>query len=155
MNKFPTPSLPCLCASFRRTARALTQVYENAFRPLGLKASQFTILQALSYCGEVSQGQLGTMLAMDTTTLTRTLEIMNKHGWLAERRGEDRRERWLRLAKAGEIQLSRALPVWERVQAQLRERVGERRWKQLFQFTHQLATEAITQNQNRDLETKV
>ncbi len=138
-----------MCGNFRRTARALTQVYEKEFRPFGLKSTQFTILQALSFCGEVSQGQLGKMLAMDSTTLTRTLEIMNKHGWLAERRGDDRRERWLRLSKAGEAQLNRALPVWEKVQSQLRERVGERRWEQLRQFTHQLTTEALTQIQKK------
>src|SRR5437899_2633383 len=105
------PDLGCMCGSLRRTSRALTQLYEQALRPLGLRSTQFTILQVLSRAGEMSQGQLGEMLAMDTTTLTRTLEIMSRHGWIAERRGEDRRERWLRLAKAGETKLNRALPV--------------------------------------------
>src|SRR5438128_6905963 len=109
MSESPLPALPCMCGSFRRTSRALTQMYEQALRPLGLRATQFTILQVLSLAGEVSQGQLGEMLAMDSTTLTRTLEIMDRCGWIGERRGEDRRERWLRLAKAGETQLKRAL----------------------------------------------
>ncbi len=106
-----------MCGSLRRTARALTQLYEQALRPLGLRSTQFTVLQVLSRAGEVSQGQLGEMLAMDSTTLTRTLEIMSRQGWITERRGEDRRERWLRLAKGGETQLNRALPVWEKVQS--------------------------------------
>ena len=88
-----------MCGSFRRTSRALTQLYENALRPLGLRTTQFTILQALSLAGEVIQSRLGEMLAMDSTTLTRTLQIMVREGWIAERRGEDRRERRLRLAK--------------------------------------------------------
>jgi DNA-binding MarR family transcriptional regulator len=142
MNRF-IPALPCLCSSFRRTSRALTQHYEEALRPLGLRATQFTILQALSLAGEVSQGQLGAMLAMDSTTLTRTLEIMGRHGWIAQRRGEDRRERRLRLAKAGEAQLSRALPVWEKVQSRLRRQVGEQAWTSLMQLNHQL-TDLIT-----------
>src|SRR5438067_4878742 len=96
------PILPCMCGNFRRTSRAMTQLYEDALRPLGLRATQFTILQVLSRAGEVSQGQLGEMLAMDSTSLTRTLGIMRREGWVAERRGEDRRQRWLRLAKAGE-----------------------------------------------------
>src|SRR5712691_12742993 len=70
------PVVPCMCARFRRASRALTQLYDEALRPLGLRATQFTILQALSLAGEVSQGHLGEMLAMDSTTLTRTLEIM-------------------------------------------------------------------------------
>ena len=89
-----------MCSSVRRASRALTQLYEQALRPLGLRSTQFTILQVLSRAGEVSQGHLGEKLAMDSTTLTRTLDIMLRQGWVAERRGEDRRQRWLRLAKA-------------------------------------------------------
>jgi DNA-binding MarR family transcriptional regulator len=143
MNPSLLPALPCMCASFRRTARALTQLYDQALRPLGLRATQFTILQALSLAGEVSQGQLGEMLAMDSTTLTRTLEIMGRHGWIAERRGEDRRERRLRLAKAGETQFKRALPAWEKVQSRLRHKMGEQTWKNLLQLTNQV-TDLIT-----------
>ena len=128
-----------MCGNFRRTARTLTQLYDQALRPLGLRATQFTILQFLSLAGEVSQGHLGEMLAMDSTTLTRTLEIMARRGWIAERRGKDRRERWLRLAKAGETQLNRALPVWEKVQTRLRRQVGEQAWKNLLQLTNQVA----------------
>jgi DNA-binding MarR family transcriptional regulator len=145
MNPSLVPSLPCMCGSFRRTSRALTQLYEKALRPLGLRATQLTILQVLSRTGELSQGQLGEMLAMDSTTLTRTLEIMSGQGWIAERRGEDRRERWLRLAKAGKTQLQRALPVWEKVQSRLRRQLGEQAWKGLLQLTNQVTSLATTQ----------
>src|ERR1700722_20334697 len=106
------PRLPCMCANFRRTTRALTQLYENALRPLGLRATQFTILQALSLAGEVTQSQLGGILAMDSTTLSRTLRIMDREGWIAERRGLDRRERRLCLSKAGGTQFQPRLPPW-------------------------------------------
>ena len=143
MERSRIPLLPCMCGSFRRTSRALTQLYESALRPVGLRATQFTILQALSLAGEVTQTQLGEMLAMDSTTLTRTLQIMSREGWIAERRGEDRRERRLRLAKAGEKQFNRALPVWEKVQSRLRHQVGEQAWKNLLQLAHRV-TDLIT-----------
>ncbi len=133
-----------MCANIRRTSRALTQLYENALRPLGLRATQFTILQALSLAGEVTQSRLGEILAMDSTTLTRTLEIMDREGWISERRGEDRRERRLRLAKAGETQLGRALPAWEKVQSRLRRQLGEQAWKYLLDTTNQLTGLATT-----------
>lgn len=139
------PALPCMCGSFRRASRALTQLYEKALRPLGLRATQFTILQVLWRAGEVSQGQLGAMLAMDSTSLTRTLAIMRRHCWIAERKGKDRRERWLRLADAGERQLRRALPVWERVQSRLRHQLGDQVWKNLLQFTDEVTNIATTQ----------
>ena len=149
MSQPHLPVLPCLCGSFRRTSRALTQLYDQAFRPLGLRATQFTVLQALSLAGEASQGQLGEMLAMDSTTLTRTWEIMGRQGWIAERRGEDRRERWLRLAKAGETQFNRALPVWEKVQSRLRHQVGDRAWKNLLQLTNQVTGLVTTQGDSK------
>lgn len=143
MERSQIPKLPCMCGSFRRTSRALTQLYEIALRPLGLRATQFTILQALSLAGEVTQSQLGEILAMDSTTLTRTLQIMVREGWIAERRGEDRRERRLRLAKAGETQFKRALPAWEKVQSRLRRQLGEQVWKNLLDITHQV-TDLVT-----------
>ena len=139
------PILPCMCASFRRASRALTQLYDEALRPVGLRATQFTILQALSLAGEVSQGGLAQILAMDSTTLTRTLRIMGREGWIAERRGEDRRERLLRLAKAGRHQFKRALPSWEKAQAQLGRQLGDKRWHALMKLTNEVTTMVTTQ----------
>jgi len=140
------PALVCMCGGFRRTARALTQLYEITLRPLGLRASQFTILQVLTRTGEISQGQLGNILAMDSTTLTRTLKIMRKQGWIAERRGKDRRERLLRLAKPGEALLKRAVPSWEKVQVRLRRQLGEQTWKNLAEWTDRVTAIAVQES---------
>jgi DNA-binding MarR family transcriptional regulator len=138
-----TPSLPCMCASLRRASRALTQLYEDALRPTGLRATQFTVLQTLSLAGEVTQGELGQILAMDSTTLTRTLTIMGRHGWIAKRRGEDRREWRMRLSKAGETQLKKALPHWEKAQKQLRRQLGEELSDNLMKLTQKVTTALI------------
>ncbi len=139
------PDLPCMCASFRRASRALTQMYDEALRPLGLRTTQFTILQVLSRVGDVSQGELGQILAMDSTTLTRTLRIMGREGWITERRGEDRRERLLRLAKAGRYQFNRVLPPWEKAQAQLERQLGDKRWRDLLKLINEVTTLATKQ----------
>jgi len=130
------PMMPCLCGSMRRATRALTQVYERELAAVGLSATQMTILQLLSRTGEVKQGQLGEMLAMDSTSLTRTLSIMRREEWLAERRGKDRRERWIRLSRPGVRKLRDAEPVWERVQSQVREALGEQDWNQLTRLAY-------------------
>jgi DNA-binding MarR family transcriptional regulator len=134
-----------MCGSLRRTSRALTQFYEEALRPVGLRATQLTILQVLARAGPVSQGQLGEMLAMDSTSLTRTLAIMSRKGWIAERRGRDRRERWLRLASAGELKLMRVLPVWEKLQSRVRRKLGKQAWGSLLQLAAQLTDLVKTQ----------
>jgi DNA-binding MarR family transcriptional regulator len=145
MNQPNVLALPCMCGTLRRTSRALTQLYEQALRPLGLRSSQFTILQVLWRVGEMSQGSLGEILAMDSTTLTRTLAIMRRRGWIAQRSGQDRRERMLRLAKPGEKQLNIALPLWEKTQARLRQQLGEQAWENLFQLTNQVTNAVTTQ----------
>jgi DNA-binding MarR family transcriptional regulator len=144
MSMLAPPNLPCMCATLRRCARALTQHYEESLRPLGLRGTQFTILQALDLAGDVSQGELGQILAMDRTTLTRTLEIMARHGWITKRSGRDRRERRLRLAKAGKAQLDRALPAWQSVQSRLRSRLGDEPWDQLMKLTNEV-TSTVTE----------
>lgn len=147
MPRPPLPSLPCMCSSVRRASRALTQHYEEALRPLGLRAAQFTILQFLQLAGEVSQGRMGEMLAIDSTTLTRTLALMIQQGWILERRGHDRRQRCLRLSKSGKAQLDRALVVWETVQSRLRSQLGEQAWKALFELTNQVTELTASQAQ--------
>ncbi len=137
------PILPCMCGTFRRSSRALTQLYEDALRPFGMRATQLTILQALKRTGELSQRKLGEMLAMDSTSLTRTLAIMRRRGWIQQRPGEDRRERWLGLSNAGQKELERVLPAWEKVQSRLRRELGEQVWDNLFQLTHEV-TRMIT-----------
>jgi len=138
------PVLDCLCASFRRASRALTQHYDEALRPLGLTPTQFTILQALSLTGTVHQGKLGEILAMDSTTLTRTLDIMARHGWVEKLQGSDRRERQLRLIRPGHAQLNRALPVWQKVQARLQRKLGGEPWQALMTLTNKVAL-AVTE----------
>lgn len=133
------PLLPCMCASFRRASRALTQLYDQALRPLGLRATQFTVLQALSFAGEVSQGELAQLLVMDSTTLTRTLGLLRGRGWIFVRTGKDRRERLLRLTASGWRQLRRATPRWKKVQEQLRTAVGTLRWGKLLQLSNEVA----------------
>lgn len=134
-----------MSATLRRASRSLTQLYDDALRPVHLRTTQFTILQVLSRAGEVSQGELGRILAMDSTTLTRTLRILDREGWIAERRGEDRRERLLSLTKGGRSQFNRALPAWEKVQALLAHQLGDNRSRGLLKLTNEVTTIATSQ----------
>ena len=136
-----------MCANFRRTTRALTQLYENALRPLGLRATQFTILQALSLAGEVTQSQLGGILAMDSTTLTRTLAPLRRKGWLRSVAGTDRREVRLSLTAAGRRQYLHALPYWRTAQRNLQRALGSDDWNHLIETAVRTA-EAMTTYRN-------
>jgi DNA-binding MarR family transcriptional regulator len=125
------PALPCACASLRRAARAVTQFYDRVMRESGLEVTQFTLLQALDRAGPVTQGKLGEVLAMDSTTLTRTLRPLQKRGWVASRPGRDRRQRYWRLTFAGRKVLHRVEPLWRKAQSRLQHVLGEDGWEAL------------------------
>jgi DNA-binding MarR family transcriptional regulator len=100
-------------------------------------------LQTLTLAGEVTQGKLGQILAMDSTTLTRTLATMSRHGWILKRRGEDRREWRMRLSKAGEMQFKQALPHWEKAQAKVRRKLGDDLADSLMKLTTKITNALI------------
>src|SRR5580658_5764400 len=136
--------LPCACANLRRADRAVTQLYDAALRPSGLRATQFTLLQALTLAREISQKQLGELLEIDSTTLTRTLAPLRSKGWLHSAAGADRRELRLSLTAAGKREYNRALPYWERAQNSLRKALGNANWNRLIDATVRTAAAMLT-----------
>ena len=131
--------LPCACANLRRATRLVTQLYEKALRPAGITAPQFTLLQALKLASGISQKQLAEFLSIDSTTLTRTLAVLHKRGWLDPQPGADRRALRLGLTKAGEKEYERALPYWQSAQKLLRQALGVPNWNKLFDALMQTA----------------
>ena len=124
--------LPCGCASLRRAARVITRLYDQALRPTGLGAAQFTLLQALHTAPGLSQKQLASLLEIDSTTLTRTLALLRRSGWMRSTVGDDRREVRLELTAAGKRVYMRALPLWEHVQAKFIRALGAEKWQRLM-----------------------
>jgi DNA-binding MarR family transcriptional regulator len=136
-------SFPCACASLRRSSRALTAVYEGSLRRHRLTLSQFTILQVLTLAGEFNQGAFGEALVMDSTSLSRTLRPMIANKWVAVRRGKDRRQRIISLAKKGRVKFRRASSAWETIQQKLRAELGDDGWQQLFAVTNSISGAAL------------
>ena len=96
-----------------------------------MEIAQFGLLTALAAVGEANQKRLSAGLAMDSTTLTRTLGLLRKQGWVRAMRGKDRRERLFSLTAAGKRQLAMAQPHWERAEGRLRKELGEAAWKNM------------------------
>lgn len=108
--------MPCYCGSIRQASRLVTQLYDNALRPSGVKITQFGILRLLAARPGLTTGEIAGALAMDSTTLTRTLKIIQDNAWIAPVTGEDRRERRWNVTPAGEERMDTALPMWKAAQ---------------------------------------
>ncbi len=132
LEKHALPRLPCACANLRRAARAATHLYDRELRTAGLNTAQFTLLQTLGIVGPVTQGRLGRLLALDSTTLSRTLRPLRARRWIRSDAGKDRRERRVALTDEGRSQFERARPAWEKAQRRLEGWLGRRRWTALL-----------------------
>jgi DNA-binding MarR family transcriptional regulator len=125
----PDPALSettrCLCLASRRAARTITREFDQALRPQGLRATQFTLLAALDLAGPTSIGDLAELLSADRTTLTRNLAVAEKHGWVVLR--VDRRDTRVRIAAItakGSRTVKVALPTWRKTQRRLVDDIG-------------------------------
>jgi DNA-binding MarR family transcriptional regulator len=116
----------CLAVRARILNRAVTNLYDRALRPLGMKVSQMNILVATAMFGVARPGQICDALHMDASTLSRNAERMMAQGWLEVVPGDDGRAQPLRVTTQGMKLLKRATPLWERAQAQARTILGER-----------------------------
>jgi DNA-binding MarR family transcriptional regulator len=141
----PKPAAtPCLCNALRQATRAVSRLYDEELRGVGLRITQYSLLRILRRAGEVRQRDLGRLTSLDETTLTRNLRPLLKRGWLAVRAGEDRREKLFTITAAGIAKLEEALPAWERAQQRLRSRLPEGTWSSLLDSLPELTRLADT-----------
>jgi len=129
MNKpatsIDTIAKTCIAGRLRLLNRVVTNIYDNALRPLGLKISQGNILILTGKVGVASPVQVCEYLQLDISTLSRNVELMRKNGWLEEVLGEDARSHLFRLTAEGRRLIEKAIPAWEKAQAKARELLGD------------------------------
>ena len=115
----------CLCLHVQRAARALARRFDNALKPLGLNNGQFSLMMALNRPEPAPMGPVAQVLAMDRTTLTAAVKVLERRG-LVETLPDpkDGRSRLMRLTEAGTALLAAALPIWTRVHGELDEEIG-------------------------------
>jgi len=138
------PELPCACAALRRASRAVTQAYGRVMRESGMEVTQFTLLQVLRQAGPMTQGRLGEFLAMDSTTLSRSLRPLEASSWIQSGQGSDRRQRCWKITAAGNKELKRVEPLWLMAQARMQKSIGEHDWKLLMRSADRASEAALS-----------
>lgn len=122
----------CACANLRKAARAVTQIYDVALAPSGLKTTQFTLLVTSRLMGASTINELAEEMAMDRTTMSRNLKPLVREGLLLIRSGEDGRARLVRISPAGERALGETYPLWAQAQEMVVGALGEERHEALL-----------------------
>jgi len=106
----------------------VTKFYDNAFRPLGLRATQLSVLLAVAFSRAVSIASLSRMLGMDRSTLTRNLRPLEEKGLVALGPEGHHRSRTLSITSKGDQLVRKAVPLWEKTQQKLREQLRKPHW---------------------------
>lgn len=121
----------CVCFQLRRASRAVTQLYDAALQPSGIRSTQFALLVAIAKKEPISISALGELLVIDATTLSRSLRKVQRMGLIKLVRGADRRERLVRMSAKGQRVLRVSVPYWRKVQAEVVSRLLGPDWREI------------------------
>ncbi len=120
--------MECTGFNLRKAMRAVQNLYDEAFRPLGIKGTQYTVLgHAFSY-GPITLTKLADIMVLDRTTLARNLSPLEKKGLIEIKSGNDRRTRYIDITEEGRMVLSKALPLWKETQKRIKDEIGKENW---------------------------
>ena len=123
-NVKPKSYSVCNLLALRQATRQTTQFYESYFEAIGLRATQFAILERIDESGPISINDLALALVMDAATMGRSLKPLERDGYVVIGAGRDGRTRGLTLSAAGSAKLKEAWSAWHKATAAFEQRVG-------------------------------
>jgi len=115
----------CLLTRTRRLSRLVTNTYDQALRPFGVNAPQFSLLVLISKFGPASRAEIGRVNYQDRSTLTRNLALLLAEGWVREIPTEGGRRRPIEISPKGQQLLASAAPAWLDAQTEVRRLIGD------------------------------
>src|ERR1700684_612972 len=117
MRAISTNPAACNCLALRQATRHVTQFYDPCLTPVGVRATQYSILARLNRKGPMTINALAAELVMDRTTLGRNIRPLQRDGLVAIGPGKaDRRHKELRLTPSGLTRFEAAQKGWTKAQ---------------------------------------
>jgi DNA-binding MarR family transcriptional regulator len=121
----------CACLNLRMGSRSVTQFFDQALAPTGLRSTQLVILIAAERLGPSSIARLARELVMDRSTLTRNLKPLLTMQLLELTTGNNGKHKSVIVTEPGRNALVRAAPYWERAQGHVVSRIGAEQWNRM------------------------
>jgi len=118
---------PCVCFNLRKSARAITQVYDNMFRPIGLRVSQLAIINSVRIIGPLTVLELAEAIATDRTTVTRNIKPLARDGYIKVQTGVDRRSKEIVVTEKGKAIADKAMGIWKKYNDKIIKKMGKAR----------------------------
>ena len=128
-NSRPMPHNACTCGSLRKASRRISQFYDTALAPVGIKSTQFSILSEVdrrSLEGPVTMCELATAMVMDRSTLGHNLKPLERDDLVTLRlSADDRRKRYVELTNRGRLILRKSRRLWQHAEGRFEEIFGK------------------------------
>ena len=115
----------CLAYRVRLLNRVVTNIYDRALRPIGLKANQANILIMLSISGGASSTDIAKVLVMEKSTVSRAVDRMKKNGWIKVEEHGDGSSQTITVTAKGRDLMAAAHAQWKGAQKQAADLLGE------------------------------
>ena len=110
----------CMVLNTRMAARAITRRADRKLKALGTSAAQFSILGALQNHPGRSVTEMAEAIAMDRTTLSRNLDLLERKGLVAATAAARGNGRIGAVTPAGRKVIDDVRPEWRKLQTELR-----------------------------------
>lgn len=105
-------NLDCTCFRVRKLSRQITQLYDDALRPTGLRITQYSMLTAIRNHSPLTVAALAEGLCADPTSVSRGLRPVIGRGWVLLSDGTDGRTKLVLLTEEGRRKLIEADSHW-------------------------------------------
>jgi len=115
----------CIAYRVRLLNRVITNIYDRAMKPLGLKVNQANILTMLSLADRASSADITRVLLMDKSTVSRTVDRMRKNGWICVAGHGDGSSQVISVTPQGRKLMAAAHAQWKKAQKQAAALLGE------------------------------
>lgn len=137
----------CHCTSLRKASRRISQLYDAALAPSGLKTTQRAVLAQIRRSEPATVGLLADALVMDAGGLAHTLKPLIRDGLVAIGVDpQDRRNRLIRLTRVGKAKLRQSDALWDAAQKSFEKGFGEVRSGALRDAIALLISERFTED---------
>ena len=106
----------CIALRLRFLSRVITKIYDQALLPLDIKANQATMLLMLFIHGDSTPVELGKVLQMEKSTVSRNMDRLRKKGWIEITEKDQGPSRIIRVTPKGKELLAAMHVEWRKAQ---------------------------------------
>ncbi len=134
----------CTSYKVRKLMRELSRHYDTELSHVGLKTTQYALLNTVYKVGTIRPTELSNMMRLDNSTLTRNIQVMVSHGFLALEKGQDERSREISITDLGREKRNEAYVYWENAQQKMNHLMTE-----ILQETTKYSQQQILKTENQ------